>query len=310
MMRALARWKFDYETPGLRERLNLADADVSALAKLFENLLLYDGTTTSVPPPPGYVSKEGFPTLNALNEAKLAAAKFARGALGKDGNLVLFIGSRDGSTEVRDFCIDALKRGGIDLEDEKYIHGLYELYLAGPRVNIQIAILEALAKSTVATNMMPDMLQLVDAGFQGTQFCSILSDTENLNPKLRRAHISFVRQVMDRGPDATVLPITGPLLSTLISTLQTAKSDPDLRGSFYLCIGFIAHRNSSLIQQRIDTLQFLFDAAANEPAMIRVSVTECLSMVFPAVQNPPPEIANALLFLVQQAAERAPAVAC
>jgi len=172
MMRALARWKFDYETPGLRERLKLGDADVKALAKLFENLLLYDGTLASTPPPPPYVSKEGFPNLNVLNTAKLAAAKLTRGALGKDGNLALFIGARDGNSEVAEFCADAIKRGGVDLEEEQYIRGLYDLYATGPRINIKIAIVETLGKSVLAANTMPNMLRLVEEGFQGTRYLS------------------------------------------------------------------------------------------------------------------------------------------
>ena len=179
MMRALVRWKFDYETPGLRDKLNLSDADVRALAELFEKLLLYDGTATSIPPPPAYISKEGFPNLHVLNAAKLAAAKFTRGALGREGNLALFIGARDGSTEVRDFCLDAIKRGGVDLEDEAYIRKLYELYAVGPRVNMQIAILESLGKSVVATNMMPNMLQLVESGFQGISLISFANTRQH-----------------------------------------------------------------------------------------------------------------------------------
>lgn len=113
---------------------------------------------------------------------------------------------------------------------------------------------------------------------------------------------------MRMGSDATVIPLTAPLLSTIISALQTPKG-PDVRGFLYVCIGLIAHRNPSLIHQRIDTLQFLFDAAARESGSIQVSITECLSLVFPAVQNPSPEIANALLFLVQEAVPKAPSVA-
>lgn len=167
-MRALARWKFDYETPGLKERVELDEADCKTLAGLFERLLLYDGTTNSQPPPPAYISKEGFPNLNALNAAKLAAAKITRGALGKDGILTLFIGARDGNTEIADFCVDAIKRGGVDLEDLGYIQGLYDLYFSGPRLNIQIAIVETLGKSVIAANMMSRMLSLIDKGFKGT----------------------------------------------------------------------------------------------------------------------------------------------
>ena len=167
-MRALALWKFDYETPGLRERLGLDDADVKALARLFEPLLLYDGTVASVPTPPAYISKEGFPNLNALNSAKLAAVKLTRGALGKDGTLTLFIGTKDGNTDIADFCVDAIKRGGVDLEDPSYIRSLYELYLSGARLNLQVSIVESLSKSVLAANTMPQMLQVIESGFQGS----------------------------------------------------------------------------------------------------------------------------------------------
>jgi hypothetical protein len=168
MMRALARWKFDYETPGLGERLGIEEQDIKVLAGLFERLLLYDGTTSSIPPPPTYVSKDGFPNLHALNSAKMAAVKLTRGAFEKAGGLVLFIGAKDGNTEVADFCIDATKRLGTDLENEGYIRGLYELYSSGPRLNIQISIVETLSKSVLGANMMPQMLQLLEKGFQGS----------------------------------------------------------------------------------------------------------------------------------------------
>lgn len=167
-MRTLARWKFDYETPGLRERIGLEEADIRTLAGLFEHLLLYDGTTTSAPAPPPYVSKDGFPNLHALNAAKIAAVKLTRGAFGKDGALTLFIGTKDGNTEVSNLAIDAIKRNGVDMEDERYIRGLYDLYFSGPRLNIQIAVIEALSKSVLGANMMPQMLDLIKKGFEGS----------------------------------------------------------------------------------------------------------------------------------------------
>jgi hypothetical protein len=167
MMRALARWKFDYDTPGLRERLGLSEQDITVLAGLFEKLLLYDGTIGSVPTPPAYISKDGFPNLNALNAAKLAAVKMTRGAFGTEGTLTLFIGTKDGNSEIADFCIDAIKRGGVDLENAAYIKALYDLYFSGPRLSLQIAIVETLTKSVLATNSMPQMLKLIEKGFQG-----------------------------------------------------------------------------------------------------------------------------------------------
>lgn len=167
MMRALARSKFDYDTPGLRDRLGLDDQDIHTLAELFEKLLLYDGTASSTPTPPVYVSKDGFPNLNTLNAAKMAAVKLTHEAFGKEGVLTLFIGARDGNAEVAGFCIDALKRGEVNLEDTKYIQKLYELYFSGARLNIQIAIIDTFSKSVAATNTMPQMVQLVEKGFQG-----------------------------------------------------------------------------------------------------------------------------------------------
>jgi hypothetical protein len=167
MMRALERWKFDYETPGLAERISLDKKDAKCLAGMFEKLLLYDGTVNSKPLPPPYISKEGFPNLNALNAAKLAAAKLTRGALGEDGSLALFIGARDANAEVADFCNDAIKRLGINLEDASLIRGLYALYFSDPRLNVQISILETLGRSVLAANMMPEMLQLLQKGFEG-----------------------------------------------------------------------------------------------------------------------------------------------
>ena len=97
----------------------------------------------------------------------MAAVKLTRGALGKDGNLALFIGARDGNADVADFCADAIKRGGINLEDISYVRSLYDLYFSGPRLNIQISIVESLSKSVIAANMMPQMLKLIESGFNG-----------------------------------------------------------------------------------------------------------------------------------------------
>jgi proteasome component ECM29 len=109
--------------------------------------------------------------------------------------------------------------------------------------------------------------------------------------------------------DEIVLPITQPLLTSLLTALEQSETPIDLRQFFYICIGLIARRNPSLVQQRPDILRFLFEAAVREPASVKVSITECLSMVFPAVQNPPPEFSNVLLVLVQNSVAQAPAVA-
>lgn len=167
VMRTVARWKFDYETPGLDERIGLGEADIKALSGMFEKLLLYDGTPNSVPGPPPYISKDGFPNFQALTEAKLAAVKLTRGAFAKEGALTLFIGSKDGNDAVASFCIDAINRGGADLEDDTFIAKLYELYFAGPRLSIQISIVEALSKSKLAANKMSETLRVVEKCLQG-----------------------------------------------------------------------------------------------------------------------------------------------
>jgi Proteasome stabiliser len=166
MMRALARWKFEYDTPNFQERLALNEDDIKTLARLFENLVYYDGTTTSHPPPPAYISKEGFPTLHVLNAAKMAAIQLTRGTLGKEGALTLLIGTKDADSTISNFCIDAIKRIGIDYEYEGYILGLYDLYFQEPRLNIQISIVENLSKSVLAVNTMPQMGQLIKNGFR------------------------------------------------------------------------------------------------------------------------------------------------
>ena len=308
VMRTLPRWNFDYENPELREKLGLQDEDVKCLAGMFERLLLYDGTTSSVPAPPPYVTKDGFPNLHALNSAKLAAVKLTRGAFGKEGALTLFIGTKDGNTEIADFCIDAIKRGGIDLEDKEYIRKLYDLYFSAPRLNIQISIVETLSKSLLAANMMPQMLQLIEKGFQGI---SLYFDVNigTSHPKLQRAQVGFVQWVMRMASDEVVLPISQPLLTSLLSALEHVETPTELRQFFYICIGLIAHRNPTLIQQRIDILQFLFEAATRESPNVKISITECLSMVFPAVQNPPTEFAEQLLSLIQTVVDDVPGVA-
>ena len=109
--------------------------------------------------------------------------------------------------------------------------------------------------------------------------------------------------------DTVVLPITESLLTSLLSALEQADTPTDLRQIFYISIGLIVHRNPKLIQQRLDVLRFLFEAATREPSSVKVSITECLSMVFPALQNPPPEFFEELLRLVQDFLQIAPNVA-
>lgn len=109
--------------------------------------------------------------------------------------------------------------------------------------------------------------------------------------------------------DDIVLPVTQPLLASLLSALEQADTPTELRQFFYVCIGLIARRNPTLIQRQIGTLRLLFQAVTREHATIKVSITECLSMVFPAVQNPPSEFAGELLSLVQDLVRDAPDVA-
>jgi Proteasome stabiliser len=167
MMKTLARWEFDYESPVLQPKLELEEADVKALAGLFQSLMLFDGTLTATPSPPAYISRDAFPNLHVLNAAKLAAVKLCRGALERQGHTSLFIGARDGNSQVADFCADAIKRDGLDFEDESFIRGLYSLYFQEPRLNIRIGIVEAFGRSVVAANLMPDMPKLLEKGFQG-----------------------------------------------------------------------------------------------------------------------------------------------
>ena len=109
--------------------------------------------------------------------------------------------------------------------------------------------------------------------------------------------------------DEVVLPITEPLLTHLLKALEESRTTADLRQIFYISIGLIANRNPKLIQQRIDILRFLFEATTREPSSVKVSITEALSMVFPSVQNPPPEFGQELLSLVKEAVLPAPTVA-
>lgn len=174
LMRALARWHFDYSSANFEQKLGLDEEDVRTLARLFENLVYYDGTSSSSPPPPAYISKEGFPHLQALSASKLAAAKLTRAALGKEGVLTLLIGSKDGDYGVADFCRDAIKRIGVDYEDENFVRRLYDFYFLKPRVNVEVTILESLSKSVLAANTMPQMLKLVENVFSGIPFGNTL----------------------------------------------------------------------------------------------------------------------------------------
>src|SRR5271168_201715 len=114
---------------------------------------------------------------------------------------------------------------------------------------------------------------------------------------------------MRMASDEVVLPITEPLLTHLLKALEESRTTADLRQIFYVSIGLIANRNPQLIQQRIDILRFLFEATTREPSSVKVSITEALSMVFPSVQNPPPEFGQELLSLVKEAVLPAPTVA-
>jgi hypothetical protein len=302
MMRALARWNFDFRTPSLNEQLNLSKEDSKCLAGMFENLLLYDGTNGSQPPPPAYISKDGFPNLNALNAAKLAAAKLSRAALGEDGVITLFIGARDANAEVADFCNDALKRVGMNYEDPTLVRGLYSLYFSEPRLNIQIGVLEALGRSVLAANTMPEMFQVLQRGFESMLTAGVS------HPKLQRAQIGFLQWVLRTATD-TVVPITPSLLTSIVSALEQPSTPTDLRQSLYISIGLLVHRNPSLIRRDPQILRILFEAAIREHPSIKISITECLSLVFPAVQNPSPEVGAILMSLIQEITLAAPAVA-
>ena len=129
------------------------------------------------------------------------------------------------------------------------------------------------------------------------------------HPKIQRVLVGFVQWIMRMGSDDVVLPITEPLLTPLLAALEQPETPVDLRQVFYISISLIVNRKPKLIQQRPEILRFLFEAAIREPPTVKVSITECLSMVFPAVQNPPPEFAEELLALVQEAIHTAPTVA-
>ena len=114
---------------------------------------------------------------------------------------------------------------------------------------------------------------------------------------------------MRTATDTVVLPITEPLLTRIAAALRDSLTPTDLRPFLYICIGLIIHRNPSLVQQNLQILKFLFDSAVLEPQSIKISIIECLSMVFPAVLNPPRDVGSFLIFLMQNIVEEAPDVA-
>ena len=114
---------------------------------------------------------------------------------------------------------------------------------------------------------------------------------------------------MRTATDSVVLPITQPLLTNVISALEQLGTPTDLRQFFYISIGLIVHRNPSLVRQDPQILKILFQAAIQEPPSIKISITESLSLVFPAVQNPSPKLGAILMSLIHEITVAAPAVA-
>jgi proteasome component ECM29 len=166
----------------------------------------------------------------------------------EDKFILCTIGSQDSAHEVQFIGDGGLKRmAKPDFEEKSFIVRLYLLYqgfpasLAGQEYCRSCAtsllkqkVIEALLKSTLAANQLPQMVQVAFDALYGQ---------ENL-PRLRNAGMSLVQWIAKMSKDEVIKPIGSVLLSGLLKLIGEASSSSNeiLRGFAYEAVGLLSKR--------------------------------------------------------------------
>ena len=248
--------------------------------------------------------------LNLLQTKTLGAKLLASGMFtDQDRFLPALYASADPASPISDVGDDILKRAlpATDLEDEKLINYLYDLYFGhgtAPRVRppLRIKILNLFAKSTKSTTFDNRITRLVDDGISTTQDGEdiVMSNgpAQNTNIsretlKLRAAIFSYINFVARFGDKATLQAIATRVVTKLRDFVENQgwpkigpSEDLTSRAYAYEVIGLLAKAGpkSLLVESdhvSLDLLRWLFDSLARDSSgnSITVSIEESLSTI-------------------------------
>lgn len=190
--------------------------------------------------------------------------------------------SCDSFHEVQSVAEEGLRRySKPDIEVINHVAKLYQLYQGTQMQNsdesrtpasakLKQTILETLAKSKMAVNTFPQMVQVSFDALYGT-FILIKGNT---NSKLRQAGMSFVQAIFRMGTDEKIIPVAPVFLSGLLKVIHEEDKDANdviLRGFAYEAIALLSKRAPSHFNDTV-ILDMFFDALSTEPKNMRIIV--------------------------------------
>ena len=316
----------------LRTHMDVSEDDATYIASWVGKLILFTQQKGASPKCPGltkddysFLSLQGkedawLPANGGLNllRTKILAAKFLASGLFNDHERFLpaLFASADGASTISDVGDDMMKRAlpATDLEDEKLIKRLYQLYFGSDEVTrvrppLRLKILSLFNKSTKSTTFSNEITRLVDDGIsppamdgEDAVMSNGLGNTTNIGreaTKVRAAIFTYVNFVARHGSQETLHAIASRVIVRLRDFIENqgwpkpgASEDLVSRGYAYEVIGLLAKAGprSVLVEEEnveLDLLRWLFNSLAKDSSgnAIIVSVEEALSTVLSALSR-------------------------
>ncbi|TPX38193.1 hypothetical protein SmJEL517_g00223 [Synchytrium microbalum] len=271
-----------------------------------------------VPPPPPGLSKAAIDFMSNAGKAvyvksvvellvvKVEIVRFLTSVFVPDKLLVAerfrvyLVASCETHHQVVSAGEDALRRHAKpDLEDEKVVQSLYELYQGTGRGRnmpvipdpsfrmpanpaVKSKILTIFLKSAKAANIFPSTIQIIFDALYGV----------DANPKLRSLGISFMIWTAKMAETSKIRPVAPIIISGLLKLIEQAQEDSavqegeTLRGFAYEAMGLVSKRGApDLFVADTSILMSFFKAVSLETRNVRVSVQDALSMMIDAYKD-------------------------
>jgi proteasome component ECM29 len=178
--------------------------------------------------------------------------------------LICTVCSVDSFNQVQSVAQEGLRRyPAPDYENEELIKKLFRLYQGIPAPKLQLEaspalkqkLLAVLAKSKLATNTLPQMVQVSFDALYGPQ----------TSLKLRQAGMSFVQAILRNAELQALMPVAPVFLSGLLKLIKERDLDEAVRGFAYEACAILSRRVPSLFENDITLLEEFFNALSTEP---------------------------------------------
>ncbi|KAI8639177.1 proteasome stabiliser-domain-containing protein [Parasitella parasitica] len=258
-------------------------------------------------------------TTSKLKDAKLGIMNLILTPIFTDSERLplLIAGVCDPNHQVVSACEDGMRRwtGNVNYEDDTTIKSLYKLYLGSKPIDkeankddrsqapnpIKLRILQYLAKSITATNMVAPMIQVIFDGIYG----------ESTTAKLQRSAMSFLQWCARMSKESSIGPVAPIIISGLLKFIneneETQGYDAEsIKGYAYIACGLVAKKVPKVGLEDTHMLSLFFDNLEQEQKNVRTYVQDALSSMIEIYVDIAPEapIYNDLQQIILKAVQK------